>query len=299
LAARYTFAFIKGSRMNALWGLTTALCWGSADFIARFTGRALGYQVALFGMLSVGALIMTAIVWLADLPLVWTSRGWWLIVLTGLGVMVATLLLYWGLVRGPVTVVAPIVGSYPAFNIALALLLGTRPSLVQWLAIIAVMTGVIVVAASAGGSEKRQEYAGDQLRRTIVIALSASFGFALTVAAAQYAKPIYGELQTIWMARWVSLLLAVIVLAWRRTIPYLPMRWWPLLLAQGLLDAGASLALLAGSHGENNEITAVIASTFSAVTVLLAWLILRENMTWRRWSGIAMIISGVAVLSVY
>ncbi|HKH20359.1 MAG TPA: EamA family transporter, partial [Gammaproteobacteria bacterium] len=95
--------------MNALWGLTTALCWGSADFIARFTGRALGYQVALFGMLSVGALIMTAIVWLADLPLVWTSRGWWLIVLTGLGVMVATLLLYWGLVRGPVTVVAPIV----------------------------------------------------------------------------------------------------------------------------------------------------------------------------------------------
>jgi drug/metabolite transporter (DMT)-like permease len=212
--------------------------------------------------------------------------------------MVATLLLYWGLVRGPVTVVAPIVGSYPAFNIALALLLGARPSLVQWLAMIAVMTGVIVVAAS-GGSEKRQEYAGGQLRRTIVIALSASFGFALTVAAAQYAKPIYGELQTIWMARWVSLLLAVIVLAWRRTIPYLPMRWWPLLLAQGLLDAGAYLALLAGSHGENNEITAVIASTFSAVTVLLAWLILRENMTWRRWSGIAMIISGVAVLSVY
>src|SRR5688500_1595646 len=112
--------------MNALWGLTTALCWGSADFIARFTGRALGHQVALFGMLSVGAVIMTLMVWIAGVPLVWTADGWWLIVLTGVGVMMATLLLYWGLVRGPVTVVAPIVGSYPAFNVALALSLGAR-----------------------------------------------------------------------------------------------------------------------------------------------------------------------------
>jgi drug/metabolite transporter (DMT)-like permease len=83
------------------------------------------------------------------------------------------------------------------------------------------------------------------------------------------------------------------------TVPYLPMRWWPLLILQGLLDAGAYLALLAGSHGENNEITAVIASAFSAVTVLLAWLILREAMTWRRWSGVALIICGVAVLSIH
>jgi len=285
--------------MNVLWGLTTALCWGSADFIARFTGHALGSQVALFGMLSVGAVIMTALVWISDVPLVWTLDGWWLIVLTGVGVMVATLLLYCGLVRGPVTVVAPIVGSYPAFNVALALLLGARPSVVQWFAMIAVMTGVIIVAASASGSNTRQVYARDQLRRTIAIALAAAFGFALTVAAAQYAKPIYGELQTVWMARWVSLLAAVSVLAWQRTVPYLPMRWWPLLILQGLLDAGAYLALLAGSHGENNEITAVIASAFSAVTVLLAWLILREAMTWRRWSGVALIICGVAVLSIH
>jgi PIN domain nuclease of toxin-antitoxin system len=45
------------------------------------------------------------------------------------------------------------------------------------------------------------------------------------------------------------------------------------------LDAGAYLALLERSHGEGNEITAVVASTISAVTVLLAWLILREVMT--------------------
>lgn len=283
--------------MNALWGVVTALSWGSADFIARFTGRALGSQVALFGMLSVGAVAMTAIVWLADAPLVWTLAGGWSIVLTGIGVMAATSLLYLGLVRGPVAVVAPIVGSYPAFNVSLALLLGARPTSAQWLAMFAVMAGVIVVARGAGG---RDSLTSDRryLRRTIVIALAASLAFALTVAAAQYAKPIYGDLQTVWMARWVSLAAYAVVLAWNRTTPRIPSRWWPVLIVQGLLDAGAYLALLAGSHGAGNEITALVASTFSAVTVLLAWIILRETITSRQWGGIASIIGGVAVLSI-
>lgn len=283
--------------MTVLWGLVTALCWGSADYIARFTGRGLGHQVALFGMLSVGAVVMTAMVWFDEVPLVWTTVGWWLVVLTGLGVMMATLLLYRGLTRGPVTVVAPIVGSYPAFNVALALLLGSRPTSVQWLAMGAVMAGVTVVAVSTGDVEKRPEYARDHLRRTIVISLAASLGFAVTVAAAQYAKPVYGELQTVWMARWISLFGAGIVLARGRRAPRIPVRWWPLLILQGLLDAGAYLALLAGSYGEGNEITAVVASTFSVVTVVLAWVFLREPMTWRHWGGIALILCGVAVLS--
>ena len=71
----------------ALWGLATALGWGSADFIARFTGRALGHRSALLGMLGVSAVVLTLIVWLGGLPLVWDPSGWWLVALTGLGVV--------------------------------------------------------------------------------------------------------------------------------------------------------------------------------------------------------------------
>ncbi len=279
-----------------LWGLLTAFGWGSADFIARFTGRALGYQIALFGMLSVGAVVLTLVVWLADIPLVWDPAGWWLVLVTGVGVMVATLLLYAGLARGPVTIVAPIVGSYPAFNVMLALALGVRPSLIQWGAMLVVMAGVLVVAVSAESFEGQEDYSRLYLRRSIFIALASSFAFAVTIAAAQHATPIYGELQTVWMARWISLLAIVIVLACIRKTPCLPMSWWPLLILQGLLDGGAYVALLAGSHGEYAVITAV-ASSFSAVTVVLARIILREPMTWKQWGGIVLIIGGVAVLS--
>ncbi len=78
----------------ALWGLATALSWGSADFIARFTGRALGPQTALLGMLGASAVILSLIFWHSAVPLVRDPSGWWLILLTGLGIMTATLLLY-------------------------------------------------------------------------------------------------------------------------------------------------------------------------------------------------------------
>ena len=280
-----------------LWGLLTAFGWGNADFIARFTGRALGYQTALFGMLSVGAVVLTLIVWLADIPLVHDPSGWWLVLATGIGVMVATLLLYRGLARGPVTIVAPIVGSYPALNVVLALTLGIRPNLIQWGAMAVVTAGVLTVVVSAQSFEGQEDYSRPYLRRTILIALASSFAFAVTIAAAQHATPIYGEFQTVWMARWISLLAIGIVLACTRKVPRLPMRWWPLLILQGLLDGGAYVTLLAGSHGEYAVITAVVASSFSAMTVVLARIILREAMTWMQWLGIVLIVGGVAMLS--
>jgi len=49
--------------MNAaLWGIASALGWGGADFIARFTGRKLGPDVALLGILLVGMAAMTVAV---------------------------------------------------------------------------------------------------------------------------------------------------------------------------------------------------------------------------------------------
>ncbi len=281
----------------ALWGLTTALCWGSADFIARFTGRALGHRTALFGMLAVGAPVLSLIFWYSDVPLVRDISGWWLILLTGIGITTATLLLYWGLVRGPVTVVAPIAASYPALNVGLAVALGVRPNALDWIAMAAVMAGVIVVARAARSFEDPAGYTRQQLRFTIGLALGAALSFAATIVVAQQASHLYGELQTVALSRWVSLLACGLLLLARREAPRVPPRWWPWIGLQGLLDGGAYVALLAGSQGPGAEIAVVVSSGFGAVTVLLARLVLREAMTWPQWAGIAAIVGGVAMLS--
>ncbi len=281
----------------AIWGLTTALSWGSADFIARFTGRALGHQTALLGMLGVSAVILSLIFWHSPVPFIRDPSGWWLILLTGLGIMIATLLLYWGLARGPVTVVAPIASSYPALNVALAVALGARPNALDWAAMAAVMAGVIVVARAARNLTDAAGTTRRQLRFTIGLALGAALTFAVTIAIAQQASQLYGELQTVALSRWVSLLACALLLLIRRQAPRIPARWWPWIGLQGLLDGAAYVMLLTGSQGPGAEIAVVVSSGFGAVTVLLARVVLREAMTWAQWAGIVAIVGGVAILS--
>jgi drug/metabolite transporter (DMT)-like permease len=280
-----------------LGGVVAALAWGSADFVARFTGGAVGHVRALFGMLTASAVVLSGVVYVMDLPIADTSRGWWLVLLTGVGLTVATLLLYQGLVRGPVSIVAPIAGTFPAFNILLALILGIRPGGLEWLAMATVIAGVVIVARSAGHFEARGVHSRSELRRTVFIAIAASFGFAVTVAAGQEAGEVYGDVQAVFLGRWVSLVCCVLLLAVRREMPRIPPRWWPALAAQGVLDGAALVAVVAGSQGAASAVTAVLASTFSAVTVVLARLFMREVMSRGQWLGIGLIIAGVMTLS--
>ncbi|MHB1343334.1 MAG: DMT family transporter [Thermoleophilia bacterium] len=297
-----------------MWGLITALGWGTADFIARFTGRSLGPRKALFGMFLASGAVFTGVVVLTGDP--WFSRagggtagsgaaGWFYVIAMGAGMTLGTLLLYWGLTRGPVTVVAPIVASYPAFNLLLAVAAGTRPSLAQWAATAAVMAGVLLVATLAAPDEaateehpkNRARASATHVRRSAGIALLASLIFALVLEASQEAQLAFGDIPTVWLARLVGVAIMAVILLLGRQKPSVPLRAWPLLTVQGLLDGGAYLTVLAGSRGEGAEITIVVSSTFAAVTVALARLVLREPIARGQWAGIALIMGGVAVLS--
>ncbi|MDJ0610460.1 MAG: DMT family transporter [Kiloniellales bacterium] len=282
----------------ALWGLLTALGWGSADFIARFTGRRMGHERALLGMLLVSALALSAVLWLSGQTLVVQLADAWLLAATGLGVLLATFLLYWGLARGPVTVVSPIVASYPAFNLVLAVALGSRPAWGQWLCIALVMLGVIVVARASRSFELHGNYDAATLRRTVWISVASSASFGAAIAAGQEAATVYGELQTTVAARWIGLVaLALVLLLRPGEGGGIPRSWWPVLAVQGLLDGGAYLAIFAASGEPNAEIAAVVGSAFSAITVVLARVFLREAMTAIQWAGTAIVVGGVAALA--
>ncbi|MHB8868191.1 MAG: DMT family transporter [Thermoleophilia bacterium] len=282
-----------------LWGILTAMSWGMADFVTRFTGRAVGHMNALLGMLIVTSISLTLWVWLSGAPLSWEVSGLWLLVLAGVGTLVGTLTLYQSLTRGPVTIVAPIVSGYPALVVAIALVLGARLSAWQWLFFLLTMAGVTVVARSADQFEEQGVYARRELRVTVMIALSSALFFAVAISAGQHAAPIYGALQTVWVPRLVAVvgLIPLFLLTGHR--PAVPVRWWPPLAFQGLLDAGGYLALFSGSTGAGGEIAAVTASGYAIVTVLLARIFLREAIGLAQWIGICMVGGGVIALSLH
>jgi uncharacterized membrane protein len=99
--------------ISPLFGLASALGLGAADFMARFSSRALGAPLTYGVVLLVGA--MGATIWLlaSGAVLVWSPLGCTIAVVHGVSVSVMCILLYMGLARGPIAVVAPIVTTLP------------------------------------------------------------------------------------------------------------------------------------------------------------------------------------------
>lgn len=284
-----------------IWGSLAALGWGGGDFIARFTGRAIGPGRALFGALLAGAVLLSALYGFVGGPWVPPERAWGWIIAGGAGVASLTFLLYWGITRGPISVVCPIVGAYPAFILLFLISVGRWPDSGAWTGIFVVMMGVLLVALGVKNGETRRSGRDEPpggIKATIMIAIAASICYALAVIALQEAAFIYGELQSAVLSRWTAVAFTATLLVIGRRPLTLPRRIWPLIVLQGLLDASAYLALVQGESGGGQAVIAVTSSAFWAVTVLLARFILKEEVRTLQWCGIGLILFGVGALSV-
>jgi uncharacterized membrane protein len=133
----------------ALWGCLSALSLGCADFMGRFSTRAMSAAASYGAVLLVGAVAMSIWVMVDGVPLVWSPAGIGLAVLQGIAVTIMSLLLYSGLARGPISVVAPIVASHPALVLLVLVALGSRPAAVQWVAMAIVLAGGILIARNS------------------------------------------------------------------------------------------------------------------------------------------------------
>jgi drug/metabolite transporter (DMT)-like permease len=282
---------------SALLGLVAALSWGVHDFLARFPSRAVGPIPTVFAVTLAGLLVLTGWLLIAGggIELVWSKL--WLVAVTGIVFAGATLALFAALALGPISIVAPIAGSYPALAMALALLQGSRPSLIQWLAVIAVMAGVLIVSRSGGHYEQSGDLPRGKLNTVLGLALLASLGFAIALTAGQAAVPIFGDVQTVWLARCFGLLAIGAVYLWRAPRTSLPANWLPLLGLMGCLDVAALGTITAAGNFPSPEFATVVSSAFGAVTVILARIFLKEPVAPAQLAGIVLIFGGVAVLA--
>jgi uncharacterized membrane protein len=285
-----------------LFGAISAGALGTADFMGRFSTRALDQHNALLGVLSVGVALLT--IWMVVTGRIALPHpdGYVWLTTNGVATTVMTLLLYLGLARGPVSVVAPIVAAHPVLVVLFYFAsTGQVPGALALAAMTVTVVGTVIVARSAEGTDSHvtsNKVDGLQaLRKTTLIAVGSSFAYAVLIIAGQAAAPTYGELATLWYGRIASLAALLALFAVRREVPHIPLKWWPFLGAQGLLDACGYIALFAGSLGQGRDVVAVVASTFGAVTVLLARVVLKERIRGVQWLGICLVFIGVVTLS--
>ena len=282
--------------ISALFGLASAFSLGAADFMARSSTRALGAVLTYALVLLVGAVGGSLWFLASGEVLVWSPLGLGLAVAHGLSVATMCVLLYMGIARGPIAVVVPIVAAHPALVLAVNVLMGVRPSAMQWAAMIIIIAGGIVIARSAVPETGTPD--AETNRTTLLIAFSACLAYVAIVLTAQAATPLIGAFQTMWIGRWTGLVLLGAVLLLQRAPLRVPSEWLPFMGLQGGLDTLGYLTFLAGSNSAAPHVTMVLASAFSVVTVLLARLILHEPVSKMQWTALALIAAGAAVLSV-
>ncbi len=282
----------------AIWGLLSAITFGAADFIARFSSRELGHDCALFGTFSVTLLILLPLFGIPGIDGSRTTGELFVLVLHGAALAGALLLLYISLARGPINLVAPIVAAHPVFVLLAAYLMGARLSAIQSLAAFVVIFSIVVIVMVVQPAASGVTIRGDsqQLRKTIAISMAASFVYALMVITGQKATLVFGAIETL---GWGHIVAVAMLLLFR--FPHINFRsitgkWALILIAQGILNALGLVCLFVGSTGLHPEITAVLSSEFAAVTILLAWLVLKERMTYLQLAAVTALFIGTGVL---
>lgn len=281
------------------WGAWCALAWGFSDYVARLAGRSVGAFAATFAMMAIGALLIAAIMAVMGEPIDWNPDGLhWLLAIGG-GTTFGAILFFYAVTHGPVSLAAPMVACYPAVAVPISVALGARPDPMIWGAMAITLAGIWLVArtvSATGGDEAAKEYTPAAIRRTIFLSLAAASIFAASLTAADRAIEIYGPMQTVLVVRLVGTVVLTAVLLGRRERVRFPLRAWPVLAAFGALDTLGHLFLFFGLETADGEYAIVASVAYTAVTVLLARVFLKEPVSALQWGGVAMVIAGVAIL---
>lgn len=274
-------------------GLVAALCWGLHDIFVRQISQRTPLMASLLTVLISGSVLQAGLmVFTTGLePISLFSAAY--AAAAGVAFLVASLGLYGAFQRGPVRLVAPIIASYPILSVAWAALSGTPISLLQWLAILAIVAGVSLVAILSNDDDATAHPRG----RTIAYALIAAVGFAATFAIGQVATGMGPDLSVILITR----LTAVILLAGVMRIKGLALgpgrAAMPTLIAMGCLDGVALIAVLSAGGLPDAQYAAVAASIFGLLTIVLAWAFLKERMSAAQWLGCLVAFCGIGYLA--
>lgn len=276
---------------SLLLGLAAAVAWGIHDLCVRFVSQRTGILPAMLTVFATGAILMAAAgLALADWPAM-TLPAAKLAGLSGAIYTLGSYALYRAFALGPVKLAAPLVGAYPVLTLGLAMLHGQPVGPGHWLAVAAVVGGLGCIAVFSADDD-----GGAFNPRTAGWGLMAAIGFALTFATGQAATQAGAELPVLIVTRAAAILLAAALAILLRALQIPPRQILPLLGVMGALDAAALGLVIYSGTLPRPEFAAVSASLFGPVTVVLAWLVLKENMNRTQWISVAVTFGGIAYL---
>ena len=285
--------------MTYLVALLSSVLWGTADFIGGRLSRRFSAiwvvaasqvcSLALLTLASLGALAFGVRAhgsgWIG-----WGAAG-------GLALAVALVSFYRGLAIGRMGVVAPIASTGVVVPVAVGLLHGDRPAVVQGIGIVLAVIGVLLASRPSRADADGPEVLGsDGGAAGVGLALMAGVGFGAALVCLQRGTMSNG-LYDLWAMR-VVIVALLAVPAWRSRPRGVDRGSLRTLVALGACDAGANAAFSVASLTGVFALVAVLSSLYPVVTTVLARRLLHEKLSRSQLIGVAATVAGTVLIVV-
>jgi drug/metabolite transporter (DMT)-like permease len=282
--------------MAILCGLAAAFSWGVADFLATFVSRRIGATRAQLCTQLLGLLALVGLLAWRGEPSRLSGELWLLGLGLGAVYYAATFSMYRAFEIGTLALVSPVASSYVILTALLAYFAGERASPAVVGGALLLFAGGVLITRPAPQCENAPVANRRGLAEACVTAVACAIVFASLNALTQKA----GVLWALLPLRLVNLAGAALALTLTRRRDSTPVSLtgiWPMVLGIALLDSMAWLATTTGLATGQITLVTALTSLFSGITVLLAWLVLREKLSGAQWAGAAVILLGVLLSS--
>jgi drug/metabolite transporter (DMT)-like permease len=270
-----------------LLALGASLAWGVADFTGPLLSRTLGtLRVLIWGQLGGLAAIAIVVAARGQGP-----SGWGVLfaIAAAFGGTAGLYAYYRGMQLGAMSVVAPIAGASAIIPVVFGIATGDHPSKAQIAGIGCALIGVALASIEHHEGSRR-------VAAGVGLALLAALGFGFYFPWMHAA----GKVDFWWASlifRATALALVAAAVAARRPQLRVGRRQLAIVVGVGIGDTIGNVLFAASSGHGLVSLTAVLASLYPIVTVILAAAILRERVAPLQKTGIALTLTGVLLIS--
>lgn len=275
--------------MASLLALISSTLWGSADFFGGRLSKKFPAIVVLAVTQIIGLIFGIALVVALGETSKISDTGYVIPgILAGLFGYIGLACLYAGLSTGRMGVVSPISSLSAVVPLTFALIGGEVLKPTQALGVAIALAG----AFCASGPEVSQ---GLSLK-PIALAVGAAIGFGSALAFMAVGSNTSALLTMVTM-RSATFLVSIAILAKRRTLGGFSKKEAPILIFMGVADFLANFLLGVSTQYGLVSLVMVLGSLYPIATALLAYRFLQERLHRVQYVGIALAVTGVAIIS--
>jgi len=278
--------------LSIIYGLSSALIWGAADFFGGLASRkAKAYQAVLLGE-AVGLVALLAIAFLSGEPLIsWDSL--WRCALAGMMGVLGLLLFFQSITKGLMSVTAPVSALMAVvIPVIFGILTSGFPGWLTFIGFLLAMVSIWLISQPDGGPKSLRLRLTDL---SLPLIAGVSFAIYLILMHRGSQNGLFWPMVTSRTAGVTTML--VYALVTRQPVTP-PKSVWPLIALNGFFDVTGNGFYLLAAHSGRMDVAAVLVSLYPGPTVILAGILLHERLNRLQVTGILAALAAIVFLTI-